>query len=200
MGQPNQLDLFLDYQVSVTEPVNDFYKQLNDSHLDSELPVWEEAYKKFFPNFKCSVYFQRDSDFQRLGGDRQVICDGGKNYVIDEKIRYPSKSGRVYTDILLEYVSNNQRNSPGWVCKPLLADYIAYYVKGLGLIYMLPVGPLQIVWEKHKDVWLQREDQLISAQNKGYKTLSFAIEPSELFGAIFNNFTIQVNGVKPLEN
>jgi hypothetical protein len=65
---------------------------------------------------------------------------------------------------------------------------------------MLPVGPLQIVWEKHKHKWLKREDQLIAAQNKGYETLNFAIEPSELFGAIFHNFTIQVNGVKPLEN
>lgn len=70
------------------------------------------------------------------GIDRSVILENSKQILIDEKARFPSKNGFSYPDILLEHISNDQTNAPGWTCKPLRADYICYAITGLGQAYL----------------------------------------------------------------
>lgn len=101
------------------------------SHANANLPCWKQTYEDFFgPGITVSKPHTIDCDAQRKGVDRTVVLDGGKAYRIDEKSRRED-----YGDILLEYESDSGK--PGWICKPLECDYIAYAVPGKRP-YMLP--------------------------------------------------------------
>ena len=158
--------------------VHDFTESLAASHRASDLPIWEEIYRKSFPDFLAMADHRQDGEHQRAGIDRSVILSNSKQVLIDEKIRYKD-----YGDILLEYVSNDRFNSPGWVCKPLRADYIAYAIVPAGRCYLLPVIQLQIAWARHGDLW-KHEFRNVPAHNNGYTTHSVAVPPERLFPAI----------------
>jgi len=120
--------------------------------------------------------------------DRSIILDNSKQLLIDEKVRGRNRiTGKVYDDIALEYLSDRDRKQPGWVCKPLLADYIAYAIAPLGKCYLMPVVQLQMAWAKHKDMWLHNH-RTIEAKNeyfgRRWVTLSCCIPPKIIFPAI----------------
>lgn len=106
---------------------NNFAECLEESHKAEDLPFWEQVYKRAFPTMIAMLNHRKDGDHQRAGIDRSIILENSKQLLIDEKIRGRNKITRkVYNDIALEYLSDKDKNTPGWVCKPLLADYIAY--------------------------------------------------------------------------
>lgn len=158
--------------------IHDFAESLAASHAASDLPIWEQIYRRAFPTFCAMVDHRDDGEHQRAGIDRSVILANSKQLLIDEKVR-----NKDYGDILLEYVSNDRFNSPGWVCKPLRADYIAYAIVPAGRCYLLPVIQLQIAWAKYGEFWKQ-EFRHVPAQNNGYTTHSVAVPPERLFSAI----------------
>lgn len=158
--------------------IHDFAESLAASHAASDLPIWEQIYRRAFPTFCAMVDHRDDGEHQRAGIDRSVILANSKQLLIDEKVR-----NKDYGDILLEYVSNDRFNSPGWVCKPLRADYIAYAIVPAGRCYLLPVIQLQIAWERHGELW-KREFRNVQAHNNGYTTHSVAVPPERLFPAI----------------
>lgn len=170
--------------------VHDFHESLKASHAASDLPIWEQIYRAAFPTFCAMVDHREDGEHQRAGIDRSVILANSKQLLIDEKIRY-----RDYGDILLEYISNDRFNSPGWVCKPLRADYIAYAIAPAGMCYLLPVIQLQIAWAKNGEMW-KREFKPIEATNEGYTTRSVGVPPSRLFPAIGGALRV---GFSPVE-
>ena len=94
---------------------------------------------------------------------------------------------KVYNDIALEYLSDKDKNTPGWVCKPLLADYIAYAIAPLGKCYLLPVQQLQLTWQNNNELW-RKQFPVITAKNKynGYywETISCCVPVNVLFKAI----------------
>lgn len=158
--------------------VHDFYQSLQSSHKASDLPIWEQIYQQAFPNMLTSVDHRQDGEHQRAGIDRSVILANSKQILIDEKIRWKS-----YPDIALEYWSNLERQIPGWVCKPLRADYICYAIAPTGRAYMLPVPQLQQAWGRHSQEWIDAYGS-ISARNKGYQTISCCVPVDKLFPAI----------------
>lgn len=158
--------------------IHDFAESLAASHAASDLPIWEQIYRRAFPTFCAMVDHRDDGEHQRAGIDRSVILANSKQLLIDEKVR-----NKDYGDILLEYVSNDRFNSPGWVCKPLRADYIAYAIVPAGRCYLLPVIQLQIAWDKNGELW-KREFRHVPAVNNGYTTHSVAVPPERLFPAI----------------
>jgi hypothetical protein len=166
----------------------DFDECLAESHSAEDLPFWAECYRKAFPTMAAMVNHRKDGEHQRAGIDRSVVLDNGKTLWIDEKFRRRNRrTGKVYDDIALEYVSNDQRNTPGWVCKPLLADYIAYAIGPLGKCYLLPVSQLQSVWNQYGSAWLSESDRYkFATENRGYKTLNVVVTPAELFPLIGN--------------
>lgn len=123
-----------------------FKESLAFSHEADELPFWEQCYKKAFPTMQAMLNHRDDGDHQRQGIDRSVILANGKQLWIDEKVRKKD-----YGDILLEYVSNDRTNAPGWVCKPLLCDYIAYAIIPSSKCYLLPVPQLQAAWVENNE-------------------------------------------------
>jgi hypothetical protein len=97
---------------------------------------------------------------------------------------------------MLEYVSNDQTGTLGWVEKSLMCDYIAYAFILSGNAYLLPVIQLQAAWLKNKEKWL-KDYGTLKADNKSYKTLNCPVPTmSVLYPAIGNclrvNFTPEV--------
>jgi len=160
------------------QAVHDFADSLAASHRASDLPIWEEIYRKSFPDFLTMADHRQDGEHQRAGIDRSVILENSKQILIDEKIRW-----KPYADIAVEYLSNDRTGAPGWACKPLRADYIAYAIAPLGICYMLPVIQLQQAWKRKGDFWVNTCFQ-VKAPNRGYSTLSAAVPVNELFAEI----------------
>lgn len=165
---------------------HNFFESLAASHAAEDLPIWEECYRQAFPDMVAMVNHRQDGEHQRAGIDRSIILANSKQITIDEKVRFKNKrTGRVYDDIALEFLSNEQTGAPGWVCKPLLCDYIAYAIAPLGRCYLMPVVQLQTAWKKHRDWILSRSGfPIIRARNitpSGfYDTVSVCMKPDDL--------------------
>lgn len=158
--------------------VHDFKECLAFSHAAEDLPVWNEVYRKAFPNMVQMVTYRQDGFWQREGIDRGIILSTTKQLFVDEKVR-----GTRYSDVALEFMSSDRGNTPGWVCKPLRADYIAYLIAPLGKCYLLPVPQLQNAWERHGERWKVVHGTKPVANN-GYKTWFCPVPAKELFMAI----------------
>ena len=107
-----------------------------------------------------------------------MILENSKQILIDEKIRW-----KPYPDIAVEFMSNDRTGAPGWACKPLRADYIAYAIAPLGMCYLLPVIQLQQAWRRKGEIW-KASCFIVRAPNRGYTTLSAAVPVHELFSEI----------------
>jgi hypothetical protein len=190
----NQLSL-LDLPVLKAAPtLHDFKKSLAKSHEASDLPLWDELYKQFFPGFQGSTDLRHDGLHQRQGIDRLVHFHNGvclKTVKIDEKARSFVKNNwysKPFTfDIAIEFYSDFDRKIPGWINKPLDADYIAYAVLPIGQAVLLPVVQLQKAWASHSTEWLSKFF-IAKAQNKGYSTHSVCVPLNVVFSAIGANF------------
>jgi len=170
-----------------TKPHN-FNESLAFSHSCDKLPFWEDCYRQAFPTFQTMINHREDGDHQRQGIDRSVILTNAKQLWIDEKARGRNrKTGKVYDDVALEYWSDVERQQPGWVCKPLLCDFIAYAIVPKGICYLLPVQPLQNSWLRNKDFWLSTYGHRNAPnETNGHKwTTKFCpVPPQVLFPAI----------------
>jgi hypothetical protein len=173
--------------------VNDFKADLAFSHSFEENPIWDEIYKKSFPTMVEKISYKADGFWQREGIDRGIVLSNTKQIFIDEKVRGRNKkTGQVYDDIALEYLSSKEHNKPGWICKPLRADYIAYLIAPLGRCYMLPVIQLQAAWLKYGAEWIRKYPP-VSAQNIGYITMSVGVPTNILFKALGEELRINFN-------
>jgi hypothetical protein len=167
-----------------TKVIHNFKNSLEFSHSASDLPIWETIYKKAFPSMVEMIDHRQHGEHQYAGIDRSIVLENSKQILIDEKVRGKNKiTGRVYKDIALEYISNDQKESPGWVCKPIRADYIAYVIIPIRTCYLLPVIQLQNAWAENKTEWLANY-HTIKADNGYYKTLSLCLPVDTLFKAI----------------
>jgi hypothetical protein len=129
--------------------MSDFRKDLQYSHEASEDPMWEhQIYPQWFSNLQSVNNHKLAGDHQFMGIDKTIVLSNGKTYYIDEKVRRTD-----YGDILLEVWSSEERRTPGWIQKPLIADYIAYAVLENGKAYLLPVQQLQEAWRQHGEQW-----------------------------------------------
>jgi len=164
--------------------MHDFRESLNMSHRAADWPGWASLYKRFFPTMIGFHDHRQDGDHQRAGIDRSVVLEHAKTIWIDEKVRGRNrKTGLVYDDILLELFSDVDRQSLGWVVKPLQCDYIAYLIAPLGRCYLLPVLQLQLAWSRHGQRW-QKDYGHRHAQNPGWTTVSVPVPVMVLMPAI----------------
>lgn len=172
--------------------VHNFKDSLATSHAASDLPFWRECYLQAFPTMRAMIDHREDGFHQRQGVDRSIVLANSKQILIDEKVRGRNKkTNRVYPDIALEYLSSVEHSTPGWVCKSLMCDYIAYAIAPLGRCYLLPVNQLQSAWKVNRDEWMARSDtKQIDAQNNGYRTRSLCIPVGVLFTALGQQFRL----------
>jgi len=157
---------------------HNFGESLAFSHAAEDLPFWSECYEQWFPGYAALTSHRADGQYQRLGVDRSVVLTTGKQVLIDEKVRR-----KAYDDIAIEFVANDRTGAPGWACKALVCDFIAYAVAPTGRAYLLPTIQLQLAWQRNGDAW-RRAYGTISAKNCGYSTISCCVPVGVLLPAI----------------
>jgi hypothetical protein len=165
----NQLTLFdamkpLEAVPSSTAKVHNFEERLAYSEAASEEPFWEAVYRKHFPNMVQCVLLQGNHDSQRQGKDRAVHLSNGHVLYIDEK-----KREKVYNDILLEYISVDTKNKPGWMECDKSIDYLAYAFMPSKTVYFFPWPQLRRAWNYYKTEW-QARYKPVAARNGKYTT------------------------------
>jgi hypothetical protein len=170
--------------------VSGFAEDLRYSKIMHRLPIWQQTYAQAFPRATL-VLHEEDGEHQRAGIDRSIVLPNTKQLFVDEKVRRPVQKPKwPYNDILLEHVSNDVTKAPGWVCKALRADFIAYAILQTGQCFLLPVIQLQQAWELHGDFWLGKYGQR-RAINAGYYTLNCPVPIDDLFRAIGGRLRFQ---------
>lgn len=165
---------------------HDFYERLQFSEEASAEPFWDAVYRKAFPGMVTHTPCPGDTQSQRLGIDRIILLSSGRILAIDEK-----KRERDYDDILLEYLSNDQTNAPGWIEKELQIDYLAYAFMPSQKVYLFPWDMLRRAWLHYKELWLQKY-KIPPAKNNGYCTHSVAVPIEELRNAVKTAMIIQL--------
>jgi hypothetical protein len=145
-----------------------FNEDLEYSHQVANADWWEVVYRKAFPDFLTMGDIQQNGWCQQSGVDRIIVLKSGKIIRVDEKVRRED-----YGDILLEFLSSEERKTPGWIEKPLNCDFIAYAVEPTKKCYLLPFETLRRAWARNRIKWLQ--GRIIRAKNEGYTTCSVAV-------------------------
>jgi len=167
--------------------VHQFNKSLENANEDQKLPIWEALYSQWFPDMVSMIAHPKDGWHQRGGIDRSIILSNSKVITLDEKLRDDN-----FTDIALEYISATSSNSPGWVCKSLACDYIAYAFKPTNKGYLLPVIQLQSAWELKGETW-KVEYGVKAAKNKGYNTMFCPVPAATVYKEITRQLVVNPN-------
>jgi len=157
-----------------SSPVHDFRERLAWSEEAGDEPFWDRIYRKAFPNLVNHMQTSGDTVSQRMGIDRLIMLANGHTLRIDEK-----KREQDWPDILLEYLSNDQTNAPGWMNKDLAIDYLAYAFMPSQRVYLFPWPLLRRAWLEFGDQWIEQYETKI-ARNSGYNTHSVAIPTNVL--------------------
>jgi hypothetical protein len=139
---------------------------------------WLPIYRRAFPSLMSAVAVRNDGWAQRGGIDRLLTLACGRTYTVDEKIRTED-----WPDVLLERWSDEAARSPGWVQKPLAADFIAYAHAPAATCVLLPVPALQRAWRQHGRQWIGLYGQR-RARNASYTSVSVPVPRGVLMQAI----------------
>jgi N-glycosylase/DNA lyase len=173
--------------------MNDFETDLAYSLNARGEAFWLSVYKIAFPNFSRMEIVRR-LDWQRKGIDRIIYLSNGNKLKIDEK-----KRRREYSDILLEYLSNDRTRAPGWIEKDLAIDYLAYAFMESQRVYFFPFPALFKAWYDNKEHWFSVYDP-VTAKNRGYNTLSLPIPIDVLQRAVSSSMIIQLENTASTED
>lgn len=164
-----------------------FEKDLIFSDAASDESFWDRVYRKAFPDMVGHIHASANGLGQKSGIDRVIHLSSGRTLYIDEKKRRED-----HDDILLEYVSNNVKNAPGWMEKELQIDYLAYAFMPRQRVYLFPWDLLRRAWFHYKAEWL-RKYKTIRADNGYYVTLSLAVPIDELMNSVSRASVIQLH-------
>jgi hypothetical protein len=163
---------------------HDFRESLARSESYVDAPWWLDVYRSAFPGLQAAVSVRQDGWAQRGGIDRVLTLKCGRTFTVDEKVREKD-----WPDFALERWSDEARQAPGWVQKPLACDFIAYAFVPSRTCYLLPVPPLQRAWRLFGRHWIASYKE-VRAQNRGYVTVSIAIPKPVLLRALGEAMTI----------
>lgn len=139
-----------------------------------------ELYRTHIPNLLDILPTDNTTanPFQLNGIDKVVLTTGGL-IGIEEKIRR-----EVYFDILLEYISNDRKSildekRKGWIEKPLMCTWLAYYIQPIDKLFIFDWHELQSAWFNNREKWLGIYKPRLS-DNVFYKSHNLPIPESEL--------------------
>lgn len=172
----------------------DFHTDNMYSLAASEETFWLAVYRKAFANL-TSQELCTDLVKQRQGIDRVLHLSNGHVLHIDEK-----KRAREYSDILLEYTSALERNTPGWIAKDLAIDYLAYGFMQSKRCYLFPWAMLQRAWLRFGDSWKSKYPRIVAKTKIGnttYQTISVAVPIKVLQMAVSTASIIDVSKELP---
>jgi len=175
----------------MTATARDFHTDNRYSLAASEEAFWLAVYRKAFANLQRSELCT-DLPKQRQGIDRVLYLTNGRVLHVDEK-----KRAREYPDILLEYTSCLERNTPGWIEKDLAIDYLAYGFMQSQRCYLFPWPMLRRAWLHFAPQWKAKYLPPIIAKTRvgseTYQTISVAIPIDVLRRAVSTASVIDVS-------
>jgi len=166
---------------------HNFKDQLAYSEKSSDEPFWMQVYRKAFPGMVNAMMCSGDHATQREGIDRLILLNSGRVLKIDEK-----KRKGFYTDIALEYLSNDQTKAPGWIEKNLTIDYLAYAFMPTQTVYLLDWLTLRRAWKANGEAWKQKHF-IVKAKNAGYTTYSVAVPITTLLQSMNEALVVKLN-------
>ncbi len=144
--------------------IHTFGRSLALSHEYADAPWWLDIYREAFPGLEQAVSMRSDGFAQRAGIDRRLVLSSGASVDVDEKVR-----DKDYDDFFLEYWSDRDRRTKGWVAKDLACHYIAYAFIPSGRCYLLPFQALRVAWARNREQWVA-EYGYRDALNDGWVT------------------------------
>lgn len=162
-----------------TVQVHQFDKQLAESENPIYEPFWREVYQVFFPTMVNCMPGFGDTESQRRGIDRVILLRNGELITCEEKLRQIVDPG----DFLLEYISSDNTQTPGWIEKNLAVDFLVYAFYPQRRAYIFPWLLLRAAWLRCGHIW-KKAYPAVKAPNEGYATLSIPVPRDELFRAI----------------
>ncbi len=163
--------------------LNVFNDQLGDSYNSEMNTLLNTFYEKFFGNVakiivhdhKASTGTQKikDKALQKQGIDKTLILKNKKKIFIEEKFREYKFWDIRLKDILLEYISIDNKNIPGWVYTSK-SDYIVVVFKGLEFneseLYIFPFKIIKKWVFDNPEIFRKYPDLI--APNVGWNTIS----------------------------
>lgn len=145
--------------------VHSFTKSLNRSKKDSKSKLWQQVLGLLFPGYEDIKSYDDDMLMQKSGVD-DIIKWQGSPIWLDRKVRFERDDGRVYSDVALEFLSDEKNNVPGWICKETKADYWVYMNRMNRTVQLIPTKSAQAAWNKYKDEWAKKWPFQIRAYNE----------------------------------
>lgn len=173
--------------------IHNFKERLEFSEKKGHEDFWQAIYKKGFPDLIFAELVTGKCQGQYLGIDRVIYLKSGKTLYIDEK-----KREKDWEDILLEYISVDKLQTPGWMECDLLIDFLAYAFIPSKRCYLFPWQLLKRTWLNFKNEWIEKGEKKIDgfrkveAENEGYKTISVVIPTPIILKEIKNSLIIQL--------
>lgn len=156
-----------------------FHDDLKFSEDDGNSRDWHYIYKHIFGHsYKREAINQKSA--QLSGVDETVSFWHNKILTIkwiERKTRRPRNNIK-YDDILLEIISNDNSNTPGWAVKTNKADYIFYFNRMVDICYMMHAPTLRN-FLLNNDCFVQNKRK-IASKNESYQTINIAVNYDEL--------------------
>jgi len=138
-------------------------------------PILRDIYQVFWPDHTW-IDDVRGKDPQLYGLDHIVHFKGNNTETVQAKIRLGN-----WDDILLEYISNDVTNLPGWMESPMLCNHFFVLMMAGNICYWFHFPSLRNAWNKYKSEWIKLGEQYKSgfgkriAKNPGYNTVSVTV-------------------------
>lgn len=164
--------------------LNIFQNQLSDSY-DKELnDLMNAFYESFFKNVDSIRVHdikstdketkKEDKKKQKQGVDKTIFLKDGTSILVEEKFREPKYWPNRLTDILLEYISIDTKDIPGWVYTSKSDYLVVLYKHPLELneseIYVLPFKAIRKWVKTNNEQFMACKD--IVATNTNWRTIS----------------------------
>lgn len=118
-----------------------------------------------------------DLGMQRAGVDA-IVSRGRVPIQVEEKVR-----DRDYGDVLVELVSNDATNAPGWAVKGAASNLLLYAIRSTGRGWVFPMQAVQRATRMHADDWRRRFGVKV-AQNPGYRSINVPVPLAEFTRAV----------------
>ncbi len=155
--------------------LNNFHESLKQS--ENAIPL--DFYKSIFGSGSLVETIPAHTELQTQGADVKITCPSGRVFYCEEKIRQ-----RDFDDLLLETKSCVERNTPGWIEKPSIADFLVYFCQDSKRVFVLKMKEIQNEYSERKAVWLDR-GRVVTADNGFYTSRNVAVPWGDVQSRVF---------------
>lgn len=169
----------VDKNISLNIFYNTFFNNVSEILIYDKKSINNASYELKSKESSIMISYEPQKkicdEMQKKGVDKKLIFKGKDEILIEEKFREPKYWENRNKDILIEYMSNDEKNELGWIYKTI-SDYIIYLFirdEEYGEVYVFPTKPLKNWVLRNKRDFMEYQE--LRAPNMGYYTLSKAV-------------------------